>query len=240
MNLKFLLRRGKTPTASPHASPAPDPSLEESTAPTTHDIFVGRQPIFDRQLNVVAYELLFRSSEVNEAGPLEPYQATAQVLLNTFLGIGLDTLVGDKRAFVNFSRGFLLLDYVQLFPADRVGIEVLENTVVDAELLEEVRSLSAQGYTIALDDFTYDDSLQPLVALADIIKLDVRALDRSALEEHVALLRQYEVKLLAEKVETRDEFTACQDLGFDYFQGYFDTVVKILGHVDPLRALCKV
>jgi EAL and modified HD-GYP domain-containing signal transduction protein len=183
--------------------------------------FVGRQPIYDLQLNVIAYELLFRSSETNQAGPLEPFQATAQVLLNTFLEIGLEALVGPKRAFINFSRGFLLLDYMQLFPPDRVGIEVLEGTVVDAELLEAVRQLSARGYTIALDDFILHDHLRPLVELADLIKLDILALERPALEEHVALLRPYGVKLLAEKVETYDQFHTCKALGFDYFQGYF-------------------
>ena len=97
-----------------------------------------------------------------------------------------------------------------VFPAGRVVMEVLEDIPVDAKLLEAVRSLSAQGYTIALDDFIYQASLQPLVEVADIIKVDILALDHMALQEHVTLLRQFDVKLLAEKVETQDDFKYCR------------------------------
>lgn len=186
-----------------------------------HDVFVGRQPIYDRKLEVIAYELLFRSGEANRASVLDGDQATSQVVHNTFVEIGLDTIVGQKRAFINFTRDFILQDYAAIFPTDRVVVEVLEDITVDAELIEAVRTLSAQGYTVALDDFVFHDHLRPLVELADIIKMDVLALDRSTLQEGVSQLQQYNVKLLAEKVETRDDFTFCQNLGFDYFQGYF-------------------
>lgn len=185
------------------------------------DVFVGRQPIYDRQLDVFAYELLFRSGEVNQAGVLDGDQATSQVILNTFMEIGLDTIVGTKQAFINLTRDFILRDYSDVFPAGRVVMEVLEDIAVDAELIEAVRGLSTQGYTIALDDFIYHESLHELVEVADIIKVDIMALDRAALQEHVTILRHYDVKLLAEKVETQDDFKYCKDLGFDFFQGYF-------------------
>jgi EAL and modified HD-GYP domain-containing signal transduction protein len=185
------------------------------------DVFVGRQPIYDRQLDVFAYELLFRSGEVNQAGVLDGDQATSQVILNTFMEIGLETIVGTKQAFINLTRDFILRDYSDVFPAGRVVMEVLEDVAVDAQLIEAVRGLSTQGYTIALDDFIYHESLHELVAVADIIKVDIMALDRAALQEHVTLLRDYDVKLLAEKVETQDDFKYCKDLGFDFFQGYF-------------------
>ena len=108
-----------------------------------------------------------------------------------------------------------------MFPAGRVVLEVLEDIPVDAELVEAVSRLSSQGYLIALDDFIYHERLQPLVEVADIIKVDVLALDDVALREHAATLRQYKVKLLAEKVETQDRYKYCRNLGFDYFQGYF-------------------
>jgi c-di-GMP phosphodiesterase len=186
-----------------------------------HDVFVGRQPIYDRQLDVYAYELLFRSGESNQAGVMDGDQATSQVILNTFMEIGLETIVGQKLAFINLTRGFILQDYSSVFPAGRVVMEVLENIPVDDELIEAVRRSSSQGYLIALDDFIYHERLQPLVEIADIIKVDVLALDQVALQEHVAALRPYKVKLLAEKVETQDHFKYCRDLGFDYFQGYF-------------------
>jgi EAL and modified HD-GYP domain-containing signal transduction protein len=186
------------------------------------DIFVGRQPIYDRQLNVVAYELLFRSSaDVNQAQIMDGNQATSQVVYNAFMEIGLDLLVGSKRAVINLTRDFILQDYTALFPTDRVVLEVLEDIVIDVELIEAVRGLSSQGYTIALDDFIYYDQLRPLVELADIVKIDILALDCLELQRCVAQLSRYKVQLLAEKVETRDAFAICQDLGFDYFQGYF-------------------
>lgn len=186
------------------------------------DIFVGRQPIYDRQLNVVAYELLFRSrGDVNQAEITDGNQATSQVVHDAFMEIGLDLLVGSKRAFINLTRDFILQDYTALFSTDRVVLEVLEDIVIDAELIEAVRGLSAQGYTIALDDFVYYEHLRPLVEVADIVKVDILALTRPELQRCVAQLSRYNVQLLAEKVETRDAFAVCQELGFDYFQGFF-------------------
>jgi len=141
--------------------------------------------------------------------------------VNTFLELGLDTLVGSKRAFVNLTRDFLLQDYSLVFPADRVALEVLEDVAVDADVLAALRNLSAQGYIIALDDFFYQERLRPLVELADIIKIDVLASGRTTVAEQVKLLRQYDVQLLAEKVETQEDFTYYKTLGFEYFQGYF-------------------
>src|SRR5262244_1494198 len=196
-------------------------SSPQPTLPPIYEVFVGRQPIYTPQLDVFAYELLFRRGEMQHADVTDGNQATAHVLVNTFLELGLDTLVGSKRAFVNLTRDFLLQDYSLVFPADRVALEVLEDVAVDTDLLEALRNLSAQGYTIALDDFFYQEHLRPLVELADIIKIDVLASGRTTVAEQVELLRQYDVQLLAEKVETQDDFTYYNTLGFEYFQGYF-------------------
>lgn len=185
------------------------------------DVFVGRQPIYNQDLEVVAYELLFRSGGTNWADITDGEYATSQVVHDAFMEIGLESLVGPKRAFINLTRDFILQDYTAVFPADRVVLEVLEDIVVDAELIEAVRALSHQGYTIALDDFIFEEHLRPLIEIADIVKVDVLALDRSALRQNVARLSQYDVELLAEKVETRDDLACCRELGFDYFQGYF-------------------
>ena len=191
------------------------------TLPSIYEVFVGRQPIYTQQLDVFAYELLFRRGEMPHAGVTDGNQATAQVLVNTFLELGLDTLVGAKRAFVNLTRDFLLQDYSLVFPTDRVVLEVLEDVAVDDDVLAALRNLSAQGYTIALDDFFYQEHLRPLVELADIIKIDVLASGRTTVAEQVEILRQYDVQLLAEKVETQEDFTYYKTLGFEYFQGYF-------------------
>lgn len=185
------------------------------------DIFLGRQPIYDRQLQVFAYELLFRSGDENQAGVLNGDQATSQVILNTFMEMGIEPIVGSKRAFINMTRDFFLLNYTQIFPPDRVVMEILEHIQIDTEFIEAVRHCSSLGYTIALDDFVYREQLHDLLQLADIIKIDLLAIDRTELQKHVAILRQYGAKLLAEKVETQDDFKLCKALGFDYFQGYF-------------------
>ena len=185
------------------------------------ECFVGRQPIYNRKLEVVAYELLFRDSEANHADIVDGDQATSRLVYDTFLEIGLDAIVHDKTAFINFTRDFVLRDFTAIFPADRVVVEILEDVVVDTELLEAVRTLSEQGYTIALDDCVCHPDMMPLVALADVIKLDVLALDADTLQRTVGTLRQYNVQLLAEKIETRATFAHCCELGFDYFQGYF-------------------
>lgn len=184
--------------------------------------FVGRQPIYDRRLQVIGYELLFRShGSATQAGQLEPEQATAQVLLNTFLEIGVEAVVGPHKAFVNFSRGLLLSDYPRVLPPAQVVLEVLESVTVDDDLRRAIQSLRQAGYQIALDDFTDQVHLRSLIRLAHIVKVDLPGCNGSDLAERVAKLRPANLKLLAEKVETQSEFRLCMELGFDYFQGYF-------------------
>jgi len=187
----------------------------------TNTALVGRQPIYGKNVEVFAYELLFRNSEVNAASFEDGNAATAQVMLNTFIEIGLDQIVDEHLAFINLTRDFVLGNYCMALPKERVVLEVIENLRVDQELIMALSHLSRLGYRIALDDFVYHDSLTPLVELADIIKVDILELDREAVKDHVGILRHYPVKLLAEKVETHEEFEFCRELGFDYFQGYF-------------------
>jgi c-di-GMP phosphodiesterase len=188
------------------------------------DVFVARQPIYNRSLDVVAYELLFRDSDGGQAVITDSEAATSKVILNSFTEIGLENIVGNRRAFINVSKRFLLegsSTLLDLLPANRIVLELLEDVEPDEELLDVLRNLSAQKYTLALDDFTYDESLQCLVDVARIVKLDMVAMDRPAVEEHVARLRPLGLKLLAEKVETHDDFEFCKGVGFDYYQGYF-------------------
>ncbi len=183
--------------------------------------FVGRQPIYDRNLEVVAYELLFRPhAKATSAGELDGRQATAQIILNSFLEIGLDVVVGPRLAFINFNRELLLSECPALLPPEKLVIEVVETVSVDAELELALQSLRQAGYKIALDDFAEQEHLIPLVRLADIVKLDLRTY-KGDLAPRMAQLRRSELKLLAEKVETRKEFQQCKKMGFDYFQGYF-------------------
>lgn len=184
--------------------------------------FVGRQPIFDRDLNVFAYELLFRSGDGNSAMITDGDKATANVLLNTFTDIGLETIAGKKKAFVNLTRKLLLGNNLSCLPADRVVLEILEDIEPDALVLEAVKQLAAQGYTIALDDFVYSADLEPLIGLADIVKIEFPLIPNEELPEHIQKLRDLGVQtILAEKLETQEEYELCKDLGCDLFQGYF-------------------
>lgn len=193
-----------------------------------NDIYIGRQPIYDRKLGVYAYELLFRAASDNSAAFTDGDQATSDVIVNTFLEIGLDNIVGSRLAFINLTRAFFIGEHTISLPKDRVVLELLEDIEADEEVVSSVKRLSEQGYSIALDDFIYHESLQPLVQLADIVKIDIMALSRDEIRDHVKALRQHPLRLLAEKVETREEHEFCMELGFDYFQGYFFAQPKVI------------
>ena len=185
------------------------------------DFLIGRQPIFDRDLNTYAYELLFRSADVDLSSSIDGSLATNQVITDALLDKGLETMVGPHLAFINFTQENLLEETALLLPKERVVVEILENVCVDSALIEAVKTLSKKGYRIALDDFVLKDEWAPLLKHSDVIKIDVLSLDNEAIREHVKQLKAYPVKLLAEKVETEAEYQEFRDLGFDYFQGYF-------------------
>jgi EAL and modified HD-GYP domain-containing signal transduction protein len=192
------------------------------------DAFVARQPVFDRELGVVGYELLFRSAEDNRALVVDNDDATSSVVMNTFTDFGLERVVGQSTAWINVSRTFLLERLAFALPAGRVALELLERQVIDDELLTSLRDLRDAGYTIVLDDFVFQHDLAPLVELADIVKLDLLALGVDGAAEQVRALRDFDVQLVAEKVETREEFRLCSEMGFDLFQGYFFCRPEIL------------
>ena len=186
------------------------------------DIYIGRQPIFNRKLDLVAYELLYRANGVqNAAGLIDHDHATTQVVINAFLEFGLEQLVGKKLAFINLPRSFIVRDKPLPFAKDQVVLEILEDIEVNEDFLNAVRRLRTEGYTIALDDFIYHPDLQPLVNLSKIVKLDFTALSREQIQAHVSTLHEHNVEILAEKIETHEDFEFAKELGFHYFQGYF-------------------
>lgn len=187
-----------------------------------HNIAIGRQPIYDNDLQVVAYELLFRSnSQENQANFLDGDRATTEVIINAFTEIGLPKLVSNMPAYLNLTQSFISGDYPLPNIAKKVVLEVLEHIPVTDTLISELKLLREQGYTIALDDFIYQQNLDALVDAADIIKLDLMEQSQEELKKAAGQLRQRGKKLLAEKVETHEEFTFCKTIGFDYYQGYF-------------------
>lgn len=185
------------------------------------DVLVARQPILDSRLQVAGYELLFRAPGVVGARIDDAERATSQVIVDAIGDIGLDRLAGTHPAYVNVSRELLLAVRPLPLPPGRVVLELLEDQTVDAELVAVARELAAAGHTLALDDFVYQPALEPLLDIAHIAKVDVFALGREAALGQLEHLRGRGLRLLAEKVETHEDFAFYRDAGFDLFQGFF-------------------
>jgi c-di-GMP phosphodiesterase len=211
-----------------HRSPSDD---NRSAAGSSHstpvgsgdtEIFIGRQPILNSDQKLYAYELLFRSSaQASVAGVSDAVQATSRLVINTFNNFGVERVLGDKKAFINVSAPLLESDLLELLPANKVVLEILEDVLPTAEVVNRCQVLKARGYQFALDDFVYKRELEPFLAVASFIKFDLRALGISGLSEQLRLLRGRSISFLAEKVETRSEFDSCRALLINYYQGYY-------------------
>ena len=191
--------------------------------------YLARQPILNRARELFAYELLFRSSLQNSCDGLNLELASTSVLDTSFL-IGFDKITAGHPMFINCPRDFLLRDYISLFPPKSVVVEILETVKPDQEVIDACRRLKQAGYSIALDDFVDSPDWAPLVALADIIKVDFRLTDHS---EQQALVSRYagkKIRMLAEKVETQEEFAAAMYMGYSLFQGYFFCRPEMMQH----------
>lgn len=205
--------------------------------------YVGRQRILNRDLTVCAYEILYRGEAGSVEGKeFEGTRATAEVLLTALVDIGLERIAGESQAFVNFTRELLVGEEIfAVASPGRLVVEVLESIEPDEETVGALRRLSKMGFTIALDDFVYHHRFIPFLKLADIVKIDIQALDEVALRRHVEICKRYGVRLLAEKVETKDEFDLCRKLGFHLFQGYFlDRPELVTGRRLPAEKLRTV
>lgn len=185
------------------------------------EIFVARQPIFDRKEKVFAYELLFRQGMQNHYEGMDGDQATTDVIANSFLTIGMETLTRSKPAFINFTTNLIKGQTAYLLPSDLVVIEILENVEPDQAIILACKNLKEAGYLLALDDFVFEERFKPLIELADIIKIDftiTRGKERVDIVKH---LSSHNIRFLAEKVETREEFDQALQAGYSLFQGYF-------------------
>ncbi len=199
------------------------------------DIFLGRQPILDIHKNIVAYELLFRSGQHAAANVTNDLEASTDVIASTISRLGLDNVIGNKLGFFNLSYEMLHSDIIELLPPDRVVLEILESVTIDDAVIERCRELKACGYKIALDDFEYKPVYDPLLEIVDLIKIDLLITRGQDLRAMINKIKHLPLKLLAEKVETEEEYHFCKSLGMEYFQGYFFArpVVLTSHRVDP-------
>ncbi len=208
-------------------------------------IFLARQPILDRNESLCAFELLFRpGSNAVDANVADDTHATAQVMLNAFGEMGIAEVLGTHKGFINMDANFLHSDTVELLPRQQVVLELLETIVIDAEVIARCRELKVMGFNLALDDvLDIDDEIKPLLDIVDIVKLDLMQIDPARLPAIVKNLKQYPVKLLAEKVEDREQARRCMEMGFDMFQGYYFARPETLSgrRPDPSRtALLRI
>ncbi len=188
----------------------------------TQEIFIGRQPILDRNQSLFAYELLFRSSRQNFAQVSDDTAATATVLSHAFTELGLEAALGPYLGFVNLDARMLMSDVLEMLPRDKFVLEVLETVELTPPVIARCRALKDLGFTLALDDFvTLEEQHKPLLELADIVKVELMGMSDAGLENTVKALRHWPVKLLAEKVDNEAQVKHCSELGFALFQGYY-------------------
>lgn len=185
------------------------------------EFFLARQPILGRDQHLVAFELLFRTAGATEANVTDDVAATAAVISHASQ-LGMEQVVGSQLAFVNVTEAALMSDYVRFLPADKVILEILETVKASPRLIARIRELRALGFKFALDDIVAEsEDFMAFVELVDVIKVDVKAVHPDRLPGLTASLHMLGKTLLAEKVETLEEFRQCLALGFEYFQGYY-------------------
>ena len=188
----------------------------------SQDIFIGRQPILDREQRMFAYELLFRSGRQNFAQVSDDTAATATVLSHAFTELGLEAALGPYLGFINLDARMLMSEVLEMLPREKFVLEVLETVDITPQVVRRCRDLKDMGFQLALDDFvTFEEKHRPLLEMADIVKVELMGMDDAALRETAETLRQWPVTLLAEKVDSETQVKHCLDLGFDLFQGYY-------------------
>ena len=186
------------------------------------EVFIGRQAILDQQKKVYAYEILFRSGLKNAYDPtLDGNIATQSVMVGAMLEFGMKKLVSSRKAFINFTEQNLLNRAPKLLPSESVIVEILETVQPTSEIVEAVRELKEDGYKIALDDFVLMPGYEPLIEMADIIKVDFRITENPKERQKMRDILPGHVRLLAEKIETEEEFRQAVGFGYVLFQGYF-------------------
>ena len=198
-------------------------------------VFVARQPILDREQKIIAYELLYRKDSLfNEYDHTNGDQATADVIINTFFNIGPCDAFDNRKCFINFTENLLKLGIASYFPSDQIVIEILENVEPTDDVIEIIKELKRKGYTIVLDDVIYN---QPFITsrffpYIDIVKVDFQSTTEEIRNKIIRECKQWDIKILAEKIETLDEYKIAFNEGFHYFQGYYFSKPKILSSYD--------
>jgi c-di-GMP-related signal transduction protein len=204
------------------------------------EVFVARQPILDRRRRIVGYELLYRNSRQATRAEIQDSQhAALQTLLGVFVDVGSEALLGSRLGFLNVPVKLLCSDAIEALPRHQTVIEILESVPGDAQVLGRCRELRRRGFTLALDDFEPDDPRESLLSAVDYVKVDVLAVGARTLRSWIPRLRRHGPRLLAEKVESSEDYERCQRLGFELFQGFFFARPETLSgtNLDPAHTV---
>jgi len=189
---------------------------------TTTIAFIGRQPVLNRNQQLIGYELLFRPSESAEsAGNLIPRQADTQVLVNTLNHMGTQWLVGNKLAFINVGEDMLTSDFLELLPPRRIILDIAPTIALSSELQSRIRHLRSMGFSISLDDFSFEAPSAVFLELASYVKLNIQTTEPAKFDVCATRLRSFPLSRIATRVETYQQYHQCLELGLDGFQGYY-------------------
>ena len=201
------------------------------------NVYLARQPIFNKNKKLYGYELLYRSSQVNSFHCNDGDKASSDVMVNSFHLIGIDNITGGKKAFINFTDQLLKEGIATLFPKKDLVIEILETVQPCTDIILSCSDLKNKGYTLALDDFVFSEEYLPLIAMADIIKVDFISTPDHIKETLVKSLKNRSIKFLAEKIETHEDFEQAKSWGYTLFQGYFFSkpVIMSVHDVSPVK-----
>lgn len=209
--------------------PADGQATSNSEAVMPEYVYLGRQPILDRDGALSAFELLFRAGAGNFAQVTDDVEATAHVIARLVGDMGLSAALGDHAGYVNVDRTVLMSDIVQLLPPERFVLEILETVTFDEALFRRCRELRRAGFRLALDDVSQvTPRLAELLPCVDIVKIDFLDCTREDLNELIGVVRQHGKVLLAEKVETPEEHDVAMRAGFELFQGYYFAKPQVL------------
>lgn len=185
------------------------------------DIFLARQPIFDKKNKIIAYELLFRTGMLNKYNSVDGDNATIEVIKNTLFNFGIEKIAKSKKVFINFTENILKSNILDLLSPEYVVVEILEDIEPTLEIINICKKLKEMKYTIALDDFVFHNKYKSLMEFVDIIKVDFRITKGEERKEVIKKIKNKNIKFLAEKVETIEEFNDAVKYGYSYFQGYY-------------------
>jgi len=203
-----------------------------------NEVFLGRLPILDSKQNIVAFELLFRSNQQNAVSVTDNCAASANVIIDTYGQLGIENVMGKRRAFIKVDAKFLLSDAVFLLPKKHIVFEILRNVEIDDAIIERCSEIKQKGYQIALSNVVrIEEHFDRLMPLANVVKINVGALDDKALAHLIKKLKRWPVLLLAEKVENREIAKKCVDLGFNLLQGFYFAKPEIISgkRIDPSK-----